>query len=61
MEISWSQALGPLVLALHLAIPIVGMLFLAIRQERQRLTAERVKLARTLMQVTRGRRFRLDK
>lgn len=44
------------ILATHMAIPVVGILFLAVRSERKKIETERRKLAQTLLIATRGRR-----
>jgi hypothetical protein len=43
-------------LAVHLAIPVAGLLFLAIRAEKKKLLSERRKLSQTLLIAARGRR-----
>lgn len=42
--------------AIHLAVPITGILFLAVRKEKNKIIEERRKLAQTLLIATRGRR-----
>jgi hypothetical protein len=45
-----------IVSSLHLTLPIIGILWFALRQERQRLERARQALARQLMMAARGRR-----
>jgi len=50
---------GAIIVGVHLAIPILGLILLGIRRERKRLEAERIRVARLLMCMTRSRRFRI--
>lgn len=47
------NVLLPWAWALHLAIPVLGILLLALRRERQRVVSERQAFLRTLM-IARG-------
>jgi hypothetical protein len=54
--------LGQAIVALHLALPILGILLLGMRVERKRIIEERRKLLRTYIYAAgrgnrRGRRF----
>lgn len=50
---------GEFFIGIHLALPIVGIILLAIQAERKKITVERKKLAQTLLVASRGRRYRI--
>ena len=44
------------VACIHLALPVTGLLFLAMRRERKAISIERRKLLHTFLVMARGRR-----
>lgn len=46
-----------IIAAVHLALPVSAMLFLAARAERRKVQAEKKKLAQLLLIAARGRRI----
>lgn len=50
------MTLGEFFIGIHLAMPITGILLLAVKAEFKKISTERKKLAQTLLVASRGRR-----
>jgi hypothetical protein len=48
--------MNELLLAIHITLPVTGIMLLALRAEKKRIETERRKLAQTLLVSLRGRR-----